>query len=380
MRSALARDQDPRVSRRVRRGAVRVRGADRPRPPSSQRRTPPSSKTVDASRAQVEQVAVNRFVASGSAGIPILTGYRQPSDQLQADVLVNVVTESSADAMDAYAGRPGASWRPTRRQWPPTRPSWPASPGGVPSAAAAGRGRGRPPGGGRGAAVAGRAGADRGRRAQRQAEERQRQAEAPSSGRATAPARRGLAVVQAVASASSSSGGSVKVFVDDPFLLGAAPTPDGDEQTDESHRAERRWWQRWWRRRRHHLPGPGLDVVRLTRMWAHRSGGRSHQGVDLIAGYRHPAGPPSCRAACSSSRTTWGATPCGSFLVRTATATTTPTSAASRARAVGCPQGEVIGYVGSTGNSSVAAPPLRGASGWGDPAVNPYPWVRNAGC
>ncbi|MET0577608.1 MAG: hypothetical protein ABW122_03045, partial [Ilumatobacteraceae bacterium] len=57
---------------------------------------------VDALRTTVEQVAVNRFVASGSSGIPLLTGYRLPSEQLQADVLVNVVTESSADAMDDY--------------------------------------------------------------------------------------------------------------------------------------------------------------------------------------------------------------------------------------------------------------------------------------
>ena len=57
---------------------------------------------VDALRSTVEQVAVNRFVSSGSSGIPLLTGYRQPSEQLQAEVLVNVVTESSADAMDAY--------------------------------------------------------------------------------------------------------------------------------------------------------------------------------------------------------------------------------------------------------------------------------------
>ena len=57
---------------------------------------------VEALRATVEQVAVNRFVASGTSGIPLLTGYREPAEQLQADVLVNVVTESSADAMDDF--------------------------------------------------------------------------------------------------------------------------------------------------------------------------------------------------------------------------------------------------------------------------------------
>jgi murein DD-endopeptidase MepM/ murein hydrolase activator NlpD len=57
---------------------------------------------VDALREQVEQVAVNRFVSSGNAGIPLLSGVREPSEQLQAEVLVSVATESSADAMDEF--------------------------------------------------------------------------------------------------------------------------------------------------------------------------------------------------------------------------------------------------------------------------------------
>ena len=57
---------------------------------------------VEALRRQVEDVAVNRFLASGSSGIPILTDFREPSEQLQVDVLVGVATDSSADAMDEY--------------------------------------------------------------------------------------------------------------------------------------------------------------------------------------------------------------------------------------------------------------------------------------
>jgi murein DD-endopeptidase MepM/ murein hydrolase activator NlpD len=57
---------------------------------------------VDALRDQVEQVAVDRFVSSGNAGIPLLNGVREPSEQLQAEVLVSVATESSADAMDEF--------------------------------------------------------------------------------------------------------------------------------------------------------------------------------------------------------------------------------------------------------------------------------------
>jgi peptidoglycan LD-endopeptidase LytH len=57
---------------------------------------------VDALRDQVEQVAVDRFVSSGNAGIPLLSGVREPSERLQAEVLVSVATESSADAMDEF--------------------------------------------------------------------------------------------------------------------------------------------------------------------------------------------------------------------------------------------------------------------------------------
>ncbi len=57
---------------------------------------------VAALRKQVEHVAVNRFVSSGSAGIPLLTGVREPAEQLQTEVLVSVVTDSSAEAMDEF--------------------------------------------------------------------------------------------------------------------------------------------------------------------------------------------------------------------------------------------------------------------------------------
>ena len=57
---------------------------------------------IDALASQVEAVAVNRFLASGTTGIPLLTDFREPSEQLQADVLVGVATDTSADAMDEY--------------------------------------------------------------------------------------------------------------------------------------------------------------------------------------------------------------------------------------------------------------------------------------
>ena len=53
-------------------------------------------------KATVEQVAINRFVASGSTGIPILTDLREPNAQLQAVVLSQVVAESGATTIDDY--------------------------------------------------------------------------------------------------------------------------------------------------------------------------------------------------------------------------------------------------------------------------------------
>jgi murein DD-endopeptidase MepM/ murein hydrolase activator NlpD len=53
-------------------------------------------------REQVETVAVDRFVGSGVDGIPILTDLREPSAQLQADVFAQVVAETGATSIDDY--------------------------------------------------------------------------------------------------------------------------------------------------------------------------------------------------------------------------------------------------------------------------------------
>ena len=55
---------------------------------------------VSAARTTAEQAAVERFMSSGSTGIPVLTGYQQPLDQLSVAELSRVATSSSDDAFD----------------------------------------------------------------------------------------------------------------------------------------------------------------------------------------------------------------------------------------------------------------------------------------
>jgi hypothetical protein len=57
---------------------------------------------VEELRLAVETVAVNRFVASGIDGIPILTDLREPTAQMQADVFAQVVAETGATTIDDY--------------------------------------------------------------------------------------------------------------------------------------------------------------------------------------------------------------------------------------------------------------------------------------
>jgi peptidoglycan LD-endopeptidase LytH len=57
---------------------------------------------VDALRVQVEAIALSRYIESGTEGIPLLTNVSEPQDQIQADVFVDVVTNSSADTLDQF--------------------------------------------------------------------------------------------------------------------------------------------------------------------------------------------------------------------------------------------------------------------------------------
>ena len=57
---------------------------------------------VDKLEEAVETVAVDRFVGSGVDGIPILTDFREPSAQLQANVFAQVVADTGATTIDDY--------------------------------------------------------------------------------------------------------------------------------------------------------------------------------------------------------------------------------------------------------------------------------------
>lgn len=58
---------------------------------------------VDDLSTTVQQVAINRFVAGSTSGVPLLSGLSGPNDQAQAEVLLGVVNDSSAAQLNDYA-------------------------------------------------------------------------------------------------------------------------------------------------------------------------------------------------------------------------------------------------------------------------------------
>ncbi len=58
--------------------------------------------TVDELRGEVELVALSRYVESGTEGIPLLTDISEPQDQIQAAVYVDILTNVGADTLDQY--------------------------------------------------------------------------------------------------------------------------------------------------------------------------------------------------------------------------------------------------------------------------------------
>jgi len=67
-----------------------------------QRRAEALEQQVDKLRRDVQSMAVARFASSGAKGIPLLTGLQAPKDQVQADVLVDVVTNAGTSSIDEF--------------------------------------------------------------------------------------------------------------------------------------------------------------------------------------------------------------------------------------------------------------------------------------
>jgi peptidoglycan LD-endopeptidase LytH len=53
-------------------------------------------------RLAVENVAIGRYTRSGSTGVPLLTGFKSPEDTIQIDALLNVIYDSSANDFDRF--------------------------------------------------------------------------------------------------------------------------------------------------------------------------------------------------------------------------------------------------------------------------------------
>jgi peptidoglycan LD-endopeptidase LytH len=67
-----------------------------------ERRADAIEQRVDKLRRDVQALAVARFATSGAKGIPLLTGMQAPKDQVQADVLVDVVTNAGSSSLDEF--------------------------------------------------------------------------------------------------------------------------------------------------------------------------------------------------------------------------------------------------------------------------------------
>lgn len=53
-------------------------------------------------QSRMESIAVSRFVAAGSSGIPVLTDVRTPNDRVQAGVFAGIIADAGATTLDDY--------------------------------------------------------------------------------------------------------------------------------------------------------------------------------------------------------------------------------------------------------------------------------------
>jgi peptidoglycan LD-endopeptidase LytH len=314
---------------------------------------------VETLRAHVESIAITRFVASGSEGIPLLTDVRAPNERVRADVLVGVVADVGASRLDDFeAARRAldvarlelaATQRASERQQERLEQ--------LRLDAEAEVQRLREIEGQRLEDEAVRRALEaQQREAQRELEEAERrraeearraesEVAADPTDAAPDPARRTDAVGRGVGGRTGAGGGGsdpVSAFVDSivcPVVGGSA------------------WGDTW---------------------GAPRSGGRRHQGVDMLA----PTGTPL--VAVVSGTTEHRANRLGGLTVSLVGDNGTRYYYAHLSGYEGpagrVDQGEVIGYVGESGNAT-GVPHLHFEirPGSGVP-VNPTPSVRAAGC
>jgi len=57
---------------------------------------------IDALQLQVDNVAINRYTGAGARSVPLLSGFTSPQDQVQIDALIDVINEVSAEDLDEF--------------------------------------------------------------------------------------------------------------------------------------------------------------------------------------------------------------------------------------------------------------------------------------
>jgi murein DD-endopeptidase MepM/ murein hydrolase activator NlpD len=318
----------------------------------------------------VEQVAINRFVASGSKGIPVLTGLSQPSEQLQADVLAQVVSESGATTIDDFdAARDRLDDK--RRQLNDTEAALEQSKADLldlqaDAEAEVERLREIESQRLENEAVAVALAAQQREEARQLAEIERRQAEAA---RESAPAA-GVGVTSAITAKSTQGNttGNIGASGGDTGGrtggggIGSNPRAAGDGFVDGT------------------IVCPVMGGSAYGDTWgAPRSGGRRHQGTDMLA----PSGTPLVAVyagVVNQVQNALGGTSLQLFADNGNRYYYAHLSAYEGPSGIWVPQGQVVGYIGDSGNAT-GIPHLHFEihPGGGIP-VNPYLSMRAAGC